>query len=54
MNFLYIFIFSRILKINDALKICQIYTIAAIPHGGRVPNAVWYDVRALSAIRCGV
>jgi hypothetical protein len=32
------------------LKFCQKYTIAAIPHSGREPNAVWYGVRALTAI----
>jgi hypothetical protein len=50
----FIFIFHDFTKINDALKICQKYTIAATPHGGRVPNIVWYGVRDLSAIRYDV
>jgi hypothetical protein len=36
--------FRDFTKINDASKICQKYTIAATPHGGRVPNVVRYGV----------
>jgi hypothetical protein len=36
--------FTILQKINDALKIDQNYTIAALPQGGREPNVVWYGV----------
>jgi hypothetical protein len=38
----FIFIFSRIYKNKRHFEDLQIYTIAVIPHGGKVPNAMWY------------
>jgi hypothetical protein len=48
-KFLYLF-FHDFKKINDASKICQNYTIAAISHGGGVLHWVKRLVSALNGV----